>query len=414
MLVVNGFIGAGIFGLPGGAARLAGEYSIFVYLLCALLILPIVLCFSELSSNFRGTGGPIRYATAAFNPFIGFQAGWLFYIARVVSFAANSVLLVDSIGYFIPQASQGIWRTVSLAIICGLLTFVNVIGAVRSIRSLAVATVVKFLVLIILVFGGIAMLGGGILPGFDAPLPETSDIGKAALLLIYAFVGFEGGVVPAGEAKNPSRDMPRALLYGLVSVTLLYILIQMVSLAVVPDIASSKTPLLDVANGLMGRPGTVMLMLGVVASVGGNLIGAIFSTPRLTYALANDGNLPSWFGKVHDKFLTPANSIIFYGALSFALAVFGSFIWLAASTVLSRLFLYIISCVALPRIRKIPSMSGNFKLPGGLLFPVLAVAASIWLMLQVTMDSILATVGYVALGTGLYLVKKFSDRRKSG
>ena len=100
LLVVNGFVGAGIFGLPGGAAALAGEYSVWIYLLCALLMLPVILCFAELGSYFKGTGGPIRYGTEAFNPFIGFQAGWLFYVARLISFSANSVLLAESIGFF--------------------------------------------------------------------------------------------------------------------------------------------------------------------------------------------------------------------------------------------------------------------------------------------------------------------------
>ena len=68
LLVINGFIGAGIFGLPGGAAALAGEYSVWIYLLCALLMFPVILCFAELASYFRGTGGPVRYGTEAFGP----------------------------------------------------------------------------------------------------------------------------------------------------------------------------------------------------------------------------------------------------------------------------------------------------------------------------------------------------------
>jgi len=118
MLVVNGLIGAGIFGLPSGAAALAGEYSVLVYAFCALLILPIILCFAELGSYFRGTGGPIRYGTLAFGPFVGFQGGWLYYLARLISFSANTVLLTDSIAYFIQGAGTGTGRIISLAVIC--------------------------------------------------------------------------------------------------------------------------------------------------------------------------------------------------------------------------------------------------------------------------------------------------------
>ena len=127
LLVVNGFVGAGIFGLPSGAYALAGEYSIWIYALCALLMLPVILCFAELGSYFRGTGGPIRYGKEAFGSFIGFQSGWLFYVARLISFAANSVLLVDSIGYFFLPAVEGAGRFISLAVIIGGLTLINVL-----------------------------------------------------------------------------------------------------------------------------------------------------------------------------------------------------------------------------------------------------------------------------------------------
>ena len=122
LLVVNGMVGAGIFGLPSGAAKLAGEFSPWVFVLCSVLILPVLLCFAELASYFRSTGGPARYATEAFGPFVGFQAGWIFYVARAIAFSANSVLMVDSIGYFWPAATEGAMRIVLLALICGGLT----------------------------------------------------------------------------------------------------------------------------------------------------------------------------------------------------------------------------------------------------------------------------------------------------
>ncbi len=403
MLVVNGLIGAGIFGLPSGAARLAGEYSLFIYGFCALLILPIILCFAELGSYFRATGGPIQYGTQAFGKFIGFQAGWLYYLARMISFAANSVLLVDSIGYFFPAAGEGSGRLIVLALICGLLTLVNVLGAVESIRSLAVFTFIKFAVPIGLAFGGLILLGSEIVPQFDTPVPATSDLGAAALLLIYAYVGFESVVVIAGEAKNPERDMPLALLFGLGIVAGLYILIQLVSQAALPELAASTTPLLDVSNALLGNTGAVILMIGVVASVGGNLTGAIFSTTRVTYALSIEGSLPKWFGVVHEKFKTPTNSILFFGILTFVSAALGSFIFLAAMTVLVRAVLYAMTCAAVPVLRPRFKGPGRFVLKGGYLVPVLGILACIWLMFQVSFTSIWMTAVMIAIGTGLYL-----------
>ncbi len=406
MLVVNGLIGAGIFGLPSGAAALAGEYSVLVYAFCALLILPIILCFAELGSYFRGTGGPIRYGTLAFGSFVGFQGGWLYYLARLISFSANTVLLTDSIAYFIEGAGTGTGRIISLAVICIGLSVINVLGSVESIRSMTLFTVIKFAVLILLPLGGFILLGAEVIPSFETPIPPSQDLGAAALLLIYAFVGFEGAVVPAGEAKRPERDMPLGLLLGLAVVAILYMLIQLVSQAAVPDLANSKTPLLDVSASLFGSTGAILLMVGVAASVLANLVSSMFSATRVTYALSLEKSLPRWFGEVHSQYLTPANSVIFFGVAAFLLAAFGSFTVLAAMTVLSRLFLYGMSCAAIPKLRPQFRGEGRFILKGGYAIPVLGIGACLWLMLQVSSQSIWMTAIFVGLGSLLFWIGK--------
>ena len=406
MLVVNGLIGAGIFGLPSGAAALAGEYSVLVYAFCALLILPIILCFAELGSYFRGTGGPIRYGTLAFGPFVGFQGGWLYYLARLISFSANTVLLTDSIAYFIAGAGTGTGRIISLAVICVGLSVINVLGSIESIRSMTLFTVIKFAVLILLPLGGFILLGAEVIPSFESPIPASDNLGAAALLLIYAFVGFEGAVVPAGEAKRPERDMPLGLLLGLAVVAVLYMVIQLVSQAAVPDLANSKTPLLDVSATLFGPVGAIVLMVGVAASVLANLVSSMFSATRVTYALSLEKSLPRWFGEVHSKYLTPANSVVFFGVAAFLLAAFGSFKVLAAMTVLSRLFLYGMSCAAIPKLRPQFRGEGRFILKGGYLIPVLGIGACLWLMLQVSSQSIWMTAIFVGIGTFLYWIGK--------
>ncbi len=409
MLVVNGLIGAGIFGLPSGAAALAGEYSVLVYAFCALLILPIILCFAELGSYFRGTGGPIRYGTLAFGPFIGFQGGWLYYLARLISFSANTVLLTDSIAYFIHGAGTGTGRIISLAVICVGLSVINVLGSIESIRSMTLFTVIKFTVLILLPLGGFIVLGSEVIPHFDSPLPQTGDLGAAALLLIYAFVGFEGAVVPAGEAKRPERDMPLGLLLGLGVVAVLYMGIQLVSQAALPNLAQSKTPLLDVSARLFGSIGAILLMVGVAASVLANLVSSMFSATRVTYALSLEKSLPRWFGEVHERFLTPANSVVFFGVAAFLLAAFGSFTVLAAMTVLSRLFLYGMSCAAIPKLRSQFRGEGRFILKGGYFIPILGIGACVWLMLQVSSQSIWMTAIFVGIGSLLFWIGKKQD-----
>jgi len=406
MLVVNGLIGAGIFGLPGGAATLAGEYSVLVYAFCALLILPIILCFAELGSYFRGTGGPIRYGTLAFGPFVGFQGGWLYYVARLISFSANTVLLTDSIAYFISGASTGTGRIISLAVICLGLSVINVLGSIQSIRSMTLFTVIKFAVLILLPLGGFIILGSAVIPSFVSPIPPSENLGAATLLLIYAFIGFEGVAIPAGEAKRPERDIPLGLLLGLAVVAVLYMVIQLVSQAAVPNLVNSKTPLLDVSASIFGPVGAIVLMVGVAASVLANLLSSMFSATRVTYALSLEKSLPSWFGEVHSRYLTPANSVVFFGLAAFLLAVFGSFTVLAAMTVLSRLFLYGMSCAAIPKLRSQFRGEGRFILKGGYTIPVLGIGACLWLMLQVSFQSVWLTAIFVGIGSLLYWAGK--------
>ena len=242
LLVINGIIGAGIFGLPGEAARLAGSFSPWVFVICAALTLPVMLVFAELASHFDGTGGPVRYADSAFGPFAGFQAGWASYVSRLTSFSANAVALVGAIGYFWPSADDAGVRLALLFAVCAGLTTITVIGTRKAVGSLGILTVLKFVPLIALVGYGLMRLPGPMLDSLRVAPPETAQLGSAVLLVFYAYVGFESGLVPAGEAKDPRRDIPRALFWGIGVVAILYFGLQTVSMSVMPDLAASQSP----------------------------------------------------------------------------------------------------------------------------------------------------------------------------
>lgn len=407
LLVINGIIGAGIFGIPSRAAELLGDYSPLGFLLCGLLMTPIMLCFGEVSSYFRGTGGPILYTGTAFGRMVGFQTGWTFYVARMMAFAANINLLVSTLGYFIPGADQGAARLFLLFLICGALTWINVIGARQAMRSLGILTVLKLLPLLVVIAAAFWMLPGSLVPQPTAMAPALAQWGTALIVLVYAFVGFESGLVPAAEARDPQRDMPRALIWALLVSTLLYGLVQAVAVAVLPDLAASKRPLVDVAQVLMGPAGAALVMGAIVASVGGNVAQAMFSTPRASYMLSRDGCLPAWFGTVHPRYNTPSRSVLFFGIASFALASYGSFVWLASMSVLSRLLIYLLCIGAIPRLRRrFGQSAGRFHLPGGYLVPGLGCAVCLWLLLQVSVDAVLSTSVFLAVGSVLYLLAR--------
>lgn len=408
LLAINGMIGAGIFGIPAQAQALVGDFSPWLFMLCALLIAPIILCFAELSSAFANTGGPVLYVRSAFGAFAGFQAGWAFYVARLTAFAANLNLLVVSIGYFWPASNHPALRIGLLAIASVAMVAVNIVGARAAMASLGTLTMFKLLPLLALAAYGLSHVDAGVLAQ-AASVPPAADLGAALLLAIYAFVGFESSVVPAGEARDPRRDLPRALLWALLVSAALYALIQLAAQHLVPALATTERPLLAAGAAWIGPVGALLVALGILASVGGNLLGSMFSTPRISYRLALDGQLPQWFGVVHPRHLMPANSILAYGIAAFALAASGSFVWLAVVSVLTRLLLYLACIASMPAVRRQAGDGPRLRLAGGWTLPLLAVAVCLGLLTQVEWRAVMATAALLGIGSLLYVLARRRD-----
>jgi amino acid transporter len=403
VLVFNGILGAGIFGLPARIAGLTGPYSPLFFVVCGLLMAPIVLTFAEAASYVRATGGPILYVGTVFGPHAAFQTGWAIYVSRATAFAANVNLLVDSLGWIWEAASAGTARVALIAGICGFLTLVNVLGSRQAMRTAGTLTVLKIAPLLVLVVAGFVLLSPALLPAAGTPLPSAASAGSAALIAIYAFVGWEVALVPAGEAKDPARDLPRALLLGLASIVVFYVLIQAVCIAALPDLARSERPLVDAAAALLGPAGAALLLFGTVASIGGNLAVSVISASRTTYALAQEGTLPAFFGRVHARYRTPAVSVVVFGTLVTALALSGSFIWLAGLSVLSRVLVFLLVIAALPGLRRrFGKEPGTFRLPGGYAIPALAAIVSVGLTLQAQSNAVWTTLAFLAVGSVLF------------
>lgn len=400
--MVNGMVGAGIFGVPAEAARLAGDFSPLLYLLCALLVAPVMLCFAELGSATRESGGPARYVAVAFGPMAGFQTGWALYIARMTAFAANLNLLLVSLAFFWPVLGSGVLRTLALALLTALLAWLNVVGAKRAIQSLGGLTLLKLGPLLLLAVVGLAWLPGDEPRQLLLPLPEAS-LGAAVLLMIYAYVGFESGLIPGGEAKDPQRDMPRALLGALAVCALLYALLQWICLVALDDLETSQRPLVELGEVLLGPVGGVLLALTVITSVGGNLLGSMFSAPRITHALAEEKLLPATLATVHPRFLTPVGSIVAFAVLAWVLAATGSFFWLASLSVLTRVLIYAGCIASMPRVRRGAAPTA-LRLPLGWTIPIAALAVCALLVSQVTWQSAVATAAMLAVGSLLYLL----------
>lgn len=412
-IALNGTIGAGIFALPAVAAERAGLFSPWVYFGCGLLIMAIVLVFARAASLVSDTGGPVAYASRAFGPFAGFQAGWLLTLSRTAAFAANAHLMVTYAGWFWPPLGEGGWHMAAVLLVCVGLTALNVAGVRQGLAAILVLTVLKLLPLMLLVLLGLSRINPEI---FTSPgMPPLESLGETMLIAFYAFVGFESAVIPAGEARNPRRDIPRALVRTLLTITVIYFLIQTVTVSVAPDIHGSKTPLADIAMTLMGPVGAAFLTLGAVFSITGNLTAGMFSAPRMLYAMSREGSLPRWFGSVHERFRTPANAILFYAALALLLALSGGFVFLAAMSTVVRLMVYVLCIATLPALqRSADEREPSFRLPGGYSIPLLALLISLWLMTHASLRSWQLTLAFMAVGAVLYLLTRRRATRSSG
>lgn len=408
-IALNGVIGAGIFALPAVAAAKSGAFSPWLFLVCAVLIMTVVLSFARAASFFRNTGGPIQYAGMAFGSFAGFQTGWLVYIGRLAAIGANISLMVTYAGWFWQPLASGLGHQLAVTVAFILLAIFNIVGVRQSMNVVFLFSALKLVPLLLLILLGLAHIQPGMV--LHAELPVTGTLGETILVLLYAFVGFESAVVPAGEARNPRKDIPRAITLTVLTITAVYFLIQLISVSVLPELATSKTPLADVAEILMGATGAALLTFGAVFSIGGNCSASMLSAPRMTYALAKMGSLPAWFGNVHPRTRTPFNSIIFYAVLGLVLALSGSFVWLAVVSTLARLLSYILGVAALPVLEKrIEKTEGQFRLRGGLLVPAVALLLCLWLITFASSTAWLTTAVFFALGSLLYFVS--AGRRK--
>jgi amino acid transporter len=345
-LSFNGVVGAGIFALPGTLYEKFGAFSPYLFPLFGLLVLVVALPFARVAAHHRVSGGPVVYA-AVFGPLASFEAGWLYYVARSAALAANLTVLVTYLGKLWPPLADPVPRGAIIVAVVAALVVVNAVGVKRAVRLLDALTLLKAAPLLVVALAGLVVAGTSIDP-VEAP-PTFTQFEAAALLVLYAFVGFENSVVPAGETADPQRTIPRALVATIVSTAALYFLIQLAFVAVMEPGEGKEAPLLAFGTALFGAAGGFALTIVAVCSILGNVSGGLTGTTRTTYAMGRDGLLPAWFGRVDARYATPVNSIAFMGALIALLAVSGSFVLLAAVSTLARLIVYSICIASLPR-----------------------------------------------------------------
>ena len=406
-IAINTIIGTGIFILPARVTGLIGSYSLFAFVACALIVGLIVLCFAEVSSRFESTGGMYVYAGEAFGSVVGFEVGWLYWIVRVASFAANCNAFLIYLSFFFPEANAGAARVGIISVIVLGMTVVNVIGVRESAILTNIFTVSKIVPLLTFVAIGVFFVQPS---NFTlGPVPEYGKFSEALLLLIYAYVGFEAAVIPAGESKDPRKNLPFALIAALVFCAVLFMLVQIVAMGTLENLAASERPLADAATQFMGSFGGVFIAIGALVSILGNVNGGFLSASRLPYAMAERNELPQVFGRIHERFKTPYVSIILTAAVVLILTIQSSFFAAVTIATVTRLLVYATTCLALPvfRYRKnVPA--AEFKAPMGIPVAVVSILLILWLLTdkKVISESLPILIA-AALGLVIFLAYRY-------
>jgi amino acid transporter len=371
---INCIVGAGIFGLPSKLFAIAGTYSLLSFLVAPVVVLVIILCFAEVSSRFTETGGPYLYARLAFGPLVGFEVGWLMWLARLTAFAAICNLFVTYLGYFWPLASAGLLRGVIIAVVILLFTVINIVGVREASIVSNMFTIGKLLPIFLFVGAGLFFIDRHSF-SFNTP-PSFNNFSTGVLQLIFALSGFEMTVIPAG-------------------------------IGTLPDLSHSERPLADASSHFIGAAGATIISIGALISISGTLNAIMLAGPRLLFAMAEHRQLPEIFSLTHRRFKTPYVSILVTGLVLLILTISGTFIYALTISVMIRLITYAVTCSTLPVLRRKRDLQpATFRVPGGIAVTTVAILLCIWLISSSGWREVRDTALATAAGLPLYFIQK--------
>jgi len=407
LAILNMTVGAGIFVIPAIIAENLGAAAILAYLICGALIFLIALCFAEVGSKITVSGGTYAYIETAFGPFAGFLANHVFWLGScVISDAALANALADTLKYFFPFLQQPIFRTIFFILLFGGLAVLNIRSVKHGVRFIEITAFGKLIPLLLLVVVGAGYVSMDNLRWTSTP--TIGSLGAACLLLIFAFTGMETPVTNSGEIKNVKRTVPLGIFFGIGSVLILYMAIQLVTQGVLGNTISAHkdSPLAAVAGIIFGPAGITLMIVATSISMLGGLGGEILSIPRVLYAGARNGILPKVLGEVHPRYFTPHVAVAVYAFLGLVFAVSGGFKQLAIISGAATLLIYLGVVLATIQLRRTKSIASEntFQVPGGILIPLLAVGVIIWLLTSLTPMQFLSFAIFILLLCVIYYI----------
>ena len=400
--IINITIGGGIFRLPANVAGSLGAAAPVAYLVCAAAMGLIVLCIADAGRRVSLTGGPYAYVGTAFGPYVGFISGVLLWMLGTFATAAVSTVFSASVSQLVP-ALDG---PASVGVLIAAYVFwalVNLRGVTLGVRLNSIATAAKLFPLALVAVGGVFFINVDNLR--VAAMPAAGDVARTSLLLIFAFAGIECALVPSGEVRDTARTVPRAIAVAMLTITALYITLQVVAQGVLgPGLAqASAAPLADTAGASLGGWARSLLLAGASISTFGYLGGMTLAMPRMLFALARDGFLPRPLAAVHPVHRSPQTAIIVQSAITLALAATGTFEQLAILANVSALALYVGCALAAWRLATADAAERS---PLSRIVPWLACAVIVWLLTGVTAAEWMGFGVCVAGATVVYVLAR--------
>lgn len=420
-LVVGSIIGADIYVASALGASLLGSFSLVVWVIAGIIAIVIALCFAQCAALLPKVGGPYAYAHAAWGAFAGFIVGWSLWLAEWMSLAVFPVAFTQYLMFFLPELdllSQNIVKVVFVVFLIA----TNLVGVKAAGRTNDLLTIVKLAPLVFFVIIGLLYVASNAAAvsanlSFDPKLLGFGSFGSALILIFWAYAGFEISTIPAGEIRDPSRTIPRAILLGISIVTVFYLTTNIVLFGIQPSsvLSNETAPLAKATDAILSSTPTLALIGGIIVgggaliSVAGSDESGMIGTSRLGYALAADGLFPRVFAKVHPKFKTPYLGVIIQAATALIAAIVGNLTLLIATSVFFMAIAYVATSASIFWLHG-KSQSAHFHLRGGMLIPILGIVFSLYLITQCTITQI--ALGVVLLLAGLPIYIKYSPKKE--
>lgn len=398
-VVVGSTIGSGIFRSPAGVAdRIPGPLPLFgIWVLGGVFALCGALSLAEIAAYHPRTGGFYAFLREGWGRLPAFLFGWgQLTIVRAAALGAIAITFAEYflrvLGFDPTVAPYDQYARYVAAAAIAVTAGFNIVGVKWGSAVINVTTLAKFgglaFVVVLALAVGLPQTGGHFTPLVPEGSVRAGAFGLALVSALWAYDGWADVSYVAGEVEDPQRNLPRAIIGGTIAVMFIYVLANVGYMAVLPieEIRTSKLVAADVAERVIGRPGVILVSTTVMVSTFGTLSAVLLTSPRVLFAMADDGMLFAPIARVHPRYRTPYVAIGFVALLGLVFVLLLRFEKLADTFVIAMIPFYALGVGAVYRLRRRPGYVPAFKTPGYPVVPALFILSVVYLLLNAVIE----------------------------